>query len=106
MEVLRRHSNNYGAVQRVRRLSQHLAQLTPGDEPLPAPLREGACYRPQKLSQRLNAQTVTTIVAAYQAGAITRELGLRFGLAHSSVNKLLKQQGVQLRRRGPRAADS
>jgi DNA-binding transcriptional regulator LsrR (DeoR family) len=44
---------------------------------------------------------VAAIVAAYQDGATTRELGERFGLAHSSVNKLLKHHGVTARRRSP-----
>jgi len=59
-------------------------------------------YRPIKLSQRLSAGTTAAILAAYQAGATTREVGERYGLAHSSVNKLLKRHGVELRRRGPK----
>jgi hypothetical protein len=60
-----------------------------------------SAYQPSKLSQRLSAETVSEIIAAYQAGATTREVGARFGLAHSSVNKLLKNHGVTARRRGP-----
>jgi DNA-binding transcriptional regulator LsrR (DeoR family) len=44
---------------------------------------------------------VAAILATYQAGATTRDLGGRFGLAHSSINKLLRQQGVIARRRSP-----
>lgn len=98
VEILRRHSNNYGAVQRVDRLSRHLAE---------PPFTESSvtmrpCYLPSKVSQRLQDKTVAAIVAAYQGSATTREIGERFGLAHSSVNKVLKRQGVHLRRRGPR----
>jgi DNA-binding transcriptional regulator LsrR (DeoR family) len=53
------------------------------------------------LSQRLAEETVAAIVDAYQAGSTTRELGERFGLAHSSVTKLLSRHGVAVRRRSP-----
>ena len=99
MEVLRRTSNNYGVVQRVGRLTRHLEQQgSRGRSPAHPPL---AAYQPHKLSQRLTNESVAAIVAAYRAGATTREVGGRFGLAHSSINKLLKQRGVPLRRRGP-----
>ena len=97
MEVLRRTSNHYGVLRRVSRLTRHLEGQ--GRAPAAAP-RSG--YSPHKLSQPLSAGTVTEMLAAYQAGATTRQVGQRFGLAHSSVNKLLKQHEVELRRRGPR----
>src|SRR4051812_7276181 len=76
VEVLRQHSNNYGAVQRVARLSRHLA-----DQPAPDAARPPQhAYRPTKLSQRLSNETVAKILAAYAAGATTREVGARFGL--------------------------
>lgn len=100
VEVLRRHSNNYGAVQRVGQLIRHLKQQTTNGQrharPLPRPE-----YQPRKLAQRLSNETTTAILAAYRAGATTREVGERFGLAHSSINKLLKQHGVTARRRSP-----
>jgi DNA-binding transcriptional regulator LsrR (DeoR family) len=46
---------------------------------------------------------VADIGAAYRAGATTREIGERFDLAHSSVNKLLRQEGITARRRSPSA---
>jgi DNA-binding transcriptional regulator LsrR (DeoR family) len=95
VEVLRRHSNNYGAVQRVGRLTRHLAEHLPVEAS--AATQPG--YRPNKLSQRLSNETVALILVAYAAGATTREVGQRFGLAHSSVNKLLKQHGVAARQR-------
>ncbi len=99
MEVLRRHSNNYGAVQRVARLNRHLTER-PARE---SPTTPRCPHQPSKLSRRLSTEAVAAIVAAYQAGATTREVGERFGLAHSSINKLLKRHGVELRRRGRRA---
>ena len=97
MEVLRRTSNNYGAKHRVKRLSRHLEKV-PAAEPSVTPR---LAYRPSKLSQRLSDETVAAILAAYQAGATTREVGERFSLAHSSVNKLLKEHGITARRRSP-----
>ncbi len=44
---------------------------------------------------------MAAVVDAYEAGATTRDVGERFGLAHSSVNKLLKQHGIAARRRSP-----
>jgi transposase-like protein len=99
VEVLRHHSNNYGAVQRVDRLTRQLAQR-PMSEPSVTPR---SAHQPSRLSQRLSAETVSEIIAAYQAGATTREVGRRFGLAHSSVNKLLRAHGVSARRRSPSA---
>jgi hypothetical protein len=58
-------------------------------------------HHPYKLSQRLSEETVTAILAAYQAGATIRAVGERFDLAHSSINKLLRRYGVEVRRRGP-----
>lgn len=95
VEVLRRHSNNYGAVQRVDRLTRHLELKGRGQAPMPRP-----AYQPRKLSQRLSDDTVGGILAAYKAGATTREVGERFGLAHSSVEKNLRQHKVSARRRG------
>jgi transposase-like protein len=95
--VLRCYSNNYGAVQRVERLNGHLAKRSV----LEPPVTPRPTHRPTKLSQRLPDETVAAIVDAYKAGATTREVGQRFGLAHSSVNKLLKQHGVTARRRSP-----
>jgi len=100
VEVLRRHSNNYGAVQRVGRLTRHLERHGRSGESATAPLPSDT-YRPHKLSQRLPDETVAAILTAYQAGATTREAGERFGLAHSSINKLLKQHGIAARRRSP-----
>ena len=42
--------------------------------------------------KRMLNETMPAILAAYQAGATTREVGERYGLAHSSVNKLLKRR--------------
>jgi hypothetical protein len=97
VEVFRRHSNNYGVVQRVGRLSRHLADRSPTDAAMPP--QHG--YRPTKLSQRLSDETLAEILAAYAAGATTREVGERFSMSHSSVVELLKRHGLAARRRSP-----
>ena len=99
VEVLRRNSNNYGAIQRVSRLTRHLAERSTAE----ASVTPRPAHRRTKLSHRLSDETVAAILAAYQDGATTREVGERFGLAHSSVNKLLKAHGVTARRRSPSA---
>jgi hypothetical protein len=93
--VLRQTSNNYGVVQRVTRLTRHLERQ--GKAPA-APPR--TAYQPHKLSQRLSDETVAAIVAAYQAGATSLNVGKSFSLAHSSVNKLLKRHCLPVRHRG------
>lgn len=102
MEVLRRTSNNYGVVQRVGRLTRHLQQHAE-DPPRVSVPPKPARRRPRTLLQRLSEEVVKEIVAAYHAGATTREVGERFGLAHSSINKLLRQHGIVARRRSPGA---
>jgi hypothetical protein len=93
VEVLRRYSNHGSAIERVKRLRRHLDQQGVEGPPGDVSLLQ-ADHRPHKLSQRLSAETVTAIIAAYEAGATTREVGTRFSLAHSSINKLLRQQDV------------
>jgi len=89
----------------VDRLARHLATQSTGRPPRPIPITRHP-HQPQKLSQRLTDESVRAILEAYEAGATIREVGKRFGLAHSSINKLLKQDGIKLRRRGPRAGGS
>lgn len=100
MEVLRCHANNHTARYRVMRLSRHLQSPERRHSSVWSDVLKPA-YQHQKLAQRLSDDTITAILAKYEAGATTREVGERFGLAHSSVNKLLKQQGVTARRRSP-----
>src|SRR3954451_3815935 len=99
VEVLRRHSPNYGAALRVTPLLRHLADSSP----TASKTTSRPAHRPNKLSHRLADETVAAILAEYQTGATTREVGKRFGLAPTSVNKPLSQHGVQARRRSPSA---
>lgn len=97
--VLSRYSKDLGILQRLDRITRHLEKQGREVEQQPA-LLPRAPYQPHKLNQRLSDETVASILTAYQAGATTREVGQRFGLAHSSINKLLRRRGVILRRRG------
>jgi len=101
--LIRRTSNKSGVVQRVTRLMRHLQEQGRRRTALSVS-RPG--YQPHKLSQRLSDETVTAILDAYRAGATTREVGERFHLAHSSINKLLRQHGVKTRRHRSRCAQS
>jgi transposase-like protein len=57
----------------------------------------GPSVRVHKLSHRLRAETVASIVAAYEAGATANQLALEFGLAKSSVLAVLRREGVPIR---------
>jgi hypothetical protein len=43
---------------------------------------------------------VADLIARYRAGASTRELAGRFGIAKTSVINVLRRRGIELRRRG------
>lgn len=102
VEVLRRHSKDLGAVQRVKRLQQHLEQ-TPNR--VSSHSKPRLRYQPFKLSQRFDARTVVAIVAAYQAGTTAKELAERYGVARSSITRLLHHRDVRVRRQSPTDAD-
>ena len=104
MEVLRRSSKDLDALQRLKRLTRHLERPGIDGRPDRTPLPR-ADYQPYKLSQRLPGETVAAILAMYENGATTRQVGERFNLAHSSIIKLLRRYGVRVRRRGPRTAN-
>ncbi|HEX6074206.1 MAG TPA: helix-turn-helix domain-containing protein [Micromonosporaceae bacterium] len=40
------------------------------------------------------------LIEGYQAGATVYELGAQFGIARQTVGKILKRQGVKMRRQG------
>jgi hypothetical protein len=56
---------------------------------------------PNPRSKRfLTAQDVTDIVAHYQAGDTTQQLGNRYGISKTRVASVLREQGVTIRRQG------
>jgi transposase-like protein len=60
---------------------------------------------PHRLDQRLDADAVQELVAAYQGGAATSELRQRYGLSQGSVLKLLRGHDVTMRWQGLQESD-
>lgn len=54
----------------------------------------------RRLDRRLSQETIAELVAAYQAGSSTPELCKRYELSKGGVLKLLRDAGVEMRRRG------
>ena len=61
---------------------------------------------PILLERRLGHAAVDQLIAAYRSGTSTRELASRYGVAKSSVIRVLRRQGVQLRPQGGRNGPS
>jgi hypothetical protein len=53
--------------------------------------------RERRVSKRLDAKTIERLVAEYAAGTTAADLGRRYGLAKSTVLRLVRQAGEQLR---------
>lgn len=103
MELLRRFSRDLDPYQRLTRVILKLetsAATAPLAQPQPAP------PQPYKLRQRLSDTVIEQIIVAYQGGATTREVAALFHLAHSSVQSLLREHGVQARRKGLSAQET
>jgi hypothetical protein len=48
----------------------------------------------------LTAQDIADIVARYQAGETTQQVGTRYGISKTRVASVLREQGVTIRRQG------
>jgi len=101
VEVLRRHSKDLGAIERVARLRRHLDRTPTAVSSRSLP----QAYQPFKLSQRFDAATVAAIIAAYEDGATAKKLAKHYGVARSSITRLLHRHGVAVRRQSPTDAD-
>lgn len=53
--------------------------------------------RERRISRRLEPKTIDRLVAEYMTGTTSAELGRRYGIAKSSVLKLVRQAGEQVR---------
>jgi DNA-directed RNA polymerase specialized sigma24 family protein len=53
--------------------------------------------RERRISKRLDAATIDRLVAEYVGGTTAAELGQRYGLAKSSVIRLVRQAGERVR---------
>ena len=59
---------------------------------------------PRRVTRRLGEAELQALVTAHQAGATGGELAARYGLARSTVIKLLKDRGVEVRH--PRVSEA
>ena len=62
-------------------------------------------HRRHRIANRLPSETIQKLVAAYVAGTPAAEVGLRYGLAKSSVLTLIRMAGVSVRYPRLSAAD-
>lgn len=100
MEVLRRCSKDLAAWSNFSRTLSHLQKQAEKLSDSPTPPTPAPATKPYKLSQRLPADAVRAILNEYAAGSTTREVAAAFDLAHSSVSRILAQNGMRGRRRG------
>ena len=56
--------------------------------------------RRHRLADRLGPEVIAAIIAQYEAGAPSTQLGRDYGISKESVLRLLKDSGVKLRRQG------
>jgi len=61
------------------------------------PARRARRPRHRRVSKRLEAETIDRLVAEYVAGTTAAELGQRYGLAKSSVLRLVRQAAERVR---------
>ena len=59
---------------------------------------------PRRATRRLSEAELQDLVSTYQGGATGRELAERYGLARSTMIKLLKERSVEVRR--PRVSEA
>jgi hypothetical protein len=55
----------------------------------------------QRVNQRVGPDLIERIVAEYQSGASSVLLMARYGIGKGTVLRLLRQNGIVLRKRGP-----
>jgi transposase-like protein len=53
--------------------------------------------RERRIGRRLETKTIDRLVAEYMTGTTSAELGRRYGIAKSSVLRLVRQAGEQVR---------
>ena len=94
VEVAGRYSNSQAPLEA---LLSHLPNWQRTDRPL------GPQRSPYKIILRLGPEAIKNLTADYLAGAPTRELAARYGIAKTTVINLLLRQGIPLRPRGQHA---
>jgi transposase len=92
-----RYAKNSHQMRQVRRAAD-CAQRSWPDRERPARIT------PRRVTRRLSESELQDLISAYGDGATGRELAERYGLARSTVIKLLKDRGVAVRH--PRVSDA
>ncbi len=64
------------------------------------PAKTDQAIQPRRLDRRLSQETIAELVEAYRGGTSTPELCRRYELSKGGVLKLLRDHGVEMRRRG------
>ncbi len=64
------------------------------------PAKTDHTIQPRRLDRRLSQETIAELVEAYRGGMSTPELCRRYQLSKGGVLKLLREAGVEMRRRG------
>jgi hypothetical protein len=67
------------------------------DGPPPRPRRRRQYRSERRVTKRLDAKTIDSLVGEYLAGATAGEVGRRYGLAKSSVLRLVREAGERVR---------
>jgi DNA invertase Pin-like site-specific DNA recombinase len=70
--------------------------------PLEADIVARPPARVHKIARRLSEQSIRQIVDSYTACVSAREIGEQVGISKASVLKILREQGVPIRRQGLR----
>ena len=96
VELVRLYSNPaQGSARLLRLRPEAVSHRRSYDEP--APLIR------QRVSQRLGPELITQIVTEYISGISSTTLTRRYGIGKGTVLRLVRSNGVAVRRRGPRA---
>jgi transcriptional regulator of aromatic amino acid metabolism len=66
----------------------------------PRPHLSGQDIRKSRSKRFLTAQDVADIVARYEAGETTQQVGTRYGISKTRVATVLREQGITIRRQG------
>lgn len=100
VELLKRYSNLDTFQNSVKFLEKSLVRSDNGAFQVPSPRTPITPPEPFKLSQRLQSDVITEIVARYKAGVPSTALAAAFGISKSSIIRLLREAGVKVRKQG------
>lgn len=99
METVRRYTNTAGLADDLSRAVTRLAGKA-AQRLLDVSSRDISALLPFKLDQRLDAETLASLVADYESGTPTTQLTGKYGLGKGSVLRLLRECGAKIRQQG------